>query len=93
MSGLRIGITLLTMEDPVSGEAPTWEQLRGRAGLVEDIGYDTVWVADELQWEAEDWNQPRNWWECVALTGAIAASQTRLRSVPGCSRHSTGTRA
>lgn len=74
MSGLRIGITLLTMEDPVSGEASTWEQLRGRARLAEEIGYDTVWVADELQWETEDWEEPRNWWECVALTGAIAAS-------------------
>jgi len=74
MSGLRIGITLLTMEDPASGEAPTWEQLRARARLAQDIGYDTVWVADELQWEAEDWNEPKNWWECVALAGAIAAS-------------------
>jgi alkanesulfonate monooxygenase SsuD/methylene tetrahydromethanopterin reductase-like flavin-dependent oxidoreductase (luciferase family) len=79
MSGLGIGITLLTMEDPASGKAPTWEQLRGRARLAEDIGYNTVWVADELQWETEDWDGPRNWWECVALTGAIAASTSTIK--------------
>lgn len=78
MSGLSIGMTLLTIEDPDSGTAPTWEQLRRRAGLAEEVGYDTVWIADELQWETDDWSGPRNWWECVALTGAVAASTSTI---------------
>jgi alkanesulfonate monooxygenase SsuD/methylene tetrahydromethanopterin reductase-like flavin-dependent oxidoreductase (luciferase family) len=74
MSGLGIGFTLLSMEDPKTGDAPRWEILRRRARLAEDVGFDTVWIADELQWEMEAWDDPRNWWECVALAGAVAAS-------------------
>jgi len=79
MSGLGIGMTLLSMEDPESGIAPRWDQLRRRATLAEELGFDTVWIADELQWETEDWDSPRNWWECVALTGAIAASTDSIQ--------------
>lgn len=74
MSGLGIGITLLSMQDPETGDTPSWEQLRSRALLAQDVGFDTVWVADELQWEMDAWDGPRNWWECVALTGAIASA-------------------
>ncbi len=78
MTALSIGMTLLTMEDPDSGESPSWDQLRKRALVAEDIGYDTVWVADELQWETADWDGPRNWWECVAIAGAVAASTSTI---------------
>jgi alkanesulfonate monooxygenase SsuD/methylene tetrahydromethanopterin reductase-like flavin-dependent oxidoreductase (luciferase family) len=71
-------MTLLSMEDPTSGEAPRWRDLKRRAQLAESVGFDTVWVADELQWESEGWDGARNWWECVAMTGAIAATTERV---------------
>ena len=73
MSGLKLGMTLLSMEDPASGEAPRWNDLKRRAELAEAVGFGTVWVADELQWESEGWDGARNWWECVAIVGAVAA--------------------
>ncbi len=71
-------MTLQSMEDPASGEPPRWSDLRRRAQLAESVGFDTVWVADELQWESEDWDGTRNWWECVAVTGAVAASTEHI---------------
>lgn len=66
-------MTLLAMEDPQTGEAPRWSDLKRRAQLAESVGFDTVWVADELQWESDGWDGARNWWECVAIIGGIAA--------------------
>lgn len=78
MSDLKIGMTLFSMEDPETGFAPRWDDLKRRALMAESLGYDTVWVADELQWESDEWDSPRAWWECVALTGAVAASTSTI---------------
>jgi alkanesulfonate monooxygenase SsuD/methylene tetrahydromethanopterin reductase-like flavin-dependent oxidoreductase (luciferase family) len=74
MSGLKVGFVLKTMEDPGTGNALRWPDLERNAVLAEQVGFDTVWVADELQWESDEWDEPIGWWECVALTGAVAAS-------------------
>lgn len=66
------------MEDPASGDAPRWSDLKRHAQLAESVGFDTVWIADELQWESEGWDGARNWWECVAFTGAIAATTDQI---------------
>lgn len=74
MTGLKIGYVLETMENPGSGQAFRWSDLQRHANLIERLGYDTVWIADELQWESEEWDSPIGWWECVAVAGAVAAS-------------------
>lgn len=73
MAGLSIGITLLAMEDPESGVAPRWSDMREWALLAEHHGFDTFWIPDELVWEGEESGSVAGWWECVALTGAVAA--------------------
>jgi len=78
MSDLQIGMTLFTMEDPETGDAPRWGDLQRRAALAEEVGFDTVWVADELQWEMEAWDSPRGWWECLSMAGALAASTSTI---------------
>ncbi|GMQ93944.1 MAG: LLM class F420-dependent oxidoreductase [Acidimicrobiia bacterium] len=78
MSDLRIGMTLSTMEDPGTGDAPRWRDVQRRAVRAEEVGFDTVWVADELQWEMEAWDSPRGWWECLSLIGAMAASTSTI---------------
>jgi alkanesulfonate monooxygenase SsuD/methylene tetrahydromethanopterin reductase-like flavin-dependent oxidoreductase (luciferase family) len=42
------------------------------------MGFDTVWVPDELLWRPPD-GQTRGWWECVAMTGAVAAATSRVK--------------
>jgi alkanesulfonate monooxygenase SsuD/methylene tetrahydromethanopterin reductase-like flavin-dependent oxidoreductase (luciferase family) len=66
------------MEDPDTDAAPGWADLKKRAQLAESVGFDTIWVADELQWESEGWDGARNWWECVAIIGGIAAVTDRI---------------
>jgi alkanesulfonate monooxygenase SsuD/methylene tetrahydromethanopterin reductase-like flavin-dependent oxidoreductase (luciferase family) len=78
MSDLKIGMTLFTMEDPLTGYAPRWGDLQRRAVRAEEVGFDTVWIADELQWEMDAWDSPRGWWECLSLTGAVAASTSTI---------------
>lgn len=58
----------------MSGEKPGWGTIKGMAQQAERLGFDTVWVPDELLWRFPSWPGPRGWWECVAMTGAVAAA-------------------
>jgi alkanesulfonate monooxygenase SsuD/methylene tetrahydromethanopterin reductase-like flavin-dependent oxidoreductase (luciferase family) len=78
MRPLKLGLCLMTAEDPMSGRAPRFDEIRSWARLAEDLGFDTVWIADELLWRVPGWPGPRGWWECVAMTGALAASTRRI---------------
>ena len=62
------------MEDPVLGMTSRWTDLQRQAKLAEQVGFDTVWIIDELQADSEDWARPAGCWECVAVAGAIAAT-------------------
>lgn len=78
MGSLEVGFVLATFEDVVTGSPRRWTDLRGHAQMAEAVGFDTVWVADELQWESDAWTGAMGWWECVALTSAVAASTTSI---------------
>ena len=45
---MRIGLVLPMFEAPQSGEKPRWATIKSIAQRAEDMGFDTVWVADEL---------------------------------------------
>ena len=47
-------------------------QIRELAIRAEEIGFDTVWIPDELSWRPPD-GQVNGWWEC---------SQRPARSLP-----------
>jgi alkanesulfonate monooxygenase SsuD/methylene tetrahydromethanopterin reductase-like flavin-dependent oxidoreductase (luciferase family) len=78
MRPVKIGLVLPTYENPPDGRARSWVELRAMAVRAEEIGFDTAWVADELLWRVAEWPGPRGWWECVAMTGAVAASTSRI---------------
>lgn len=71
-------MVLETGEDPVLGTTPRWTDIQRQAKTAEEIGFDTVWIADELQWEADAWDKPMGFWECAAIAGAVAASTERI---------------
>ena len=75
---MKIGLVLPQFEQVKSGEAPRWETIAGMARRAEELGFDTVWVADELLWDFEEWPGPRGFWECAALAGAVAASTSTI---------------
>lgn len=79
MSVFQLGLVLPALEDPATGEAPRWTEIRAMARDAEVSGFDTIWVPDELLWRVPGWPGPRGWWECVALLGAVAAVTERVR--------------
>jgi len=75
---LEIGLVLPLAESFVDRSTPRWTSIRDQALLAEAIGFDTVWVPDELLWGPAD-GQRRGWWECVAMAGGVAAVTSRVK--------------
>jgi alkanesulfonate monooxygenase SsuD/methylene tetrahydromethanopterin reductase-like flavin-dependent oxidoreductase (luciferase family) len=62
----------------VDGSTTRWDDIRGLALRAEELGFDTVWIADELLWRSSE-GKPQGWWECIAMTGAVAAATSRVK--------------
>ena len=77
-SRLEFGLVLPMLEEPQSGEKPPWAEIKALAQRAESIGFDAVWTADALLWRFPNWPGPRGWWECVSITGAVAASTSTI---------------
>lgn len=78
MPPIQIGLVPQLFQTPRKGEMPSWNDVRVTAAMAEDLGFDTVWIPDELLWNVESWGGPHGWWECVAMTGAVAASTSNI---------------
>jgi alkanesulfonate monooxygenase SsuD/methylene tetrahydromethanopterin reductase-like flavin-dependent oxidoreductase (luciferase family) len=79
MRSLEIGLVLPMEESWIDGATPRWTEIRQLALRAEEIGFDTVWIPDELLWRPPE-GQVRGWWECVAMTGAVAAATSRVKA-------------
>lgn len=73
---MRLGMVLNANEEVATGVAPTWSEIRRQALHAEAVGFDTVWMPDELLWETDAWPRPAGFWECVAITAAVAEATT-----------------
>ena len=78
MRALEIGLVLPMGDSFVDGETVRWTEIRDLAVQAEGIGFDTVWTADELLWRSEG-KPPQGWWECLAMTGAVAAATKTVK--------------
>lgn len=74
----EIGLVLPMGDSFVDGETVRWSTIRDLAIRAEEIGFDVVWTADELLWRPEG-RRPQGWWECIAMTGAVAAATSRIK--------------
>jgi len=75
---LEIGLVLPMGESFVDGSTARWVEIRDLAARAEDLGFDAVWVPDELLWRPPD-GEVHGWWECVAMVGAVAAVTSRVK--------------
>jgi alkanesulfonate monooxygenase SsuD/methylene tetrahydromethanopterin reductase-like flavin-dependent oxidoreductase (luciferase family) len=76
----EIGLVLPLHQSFVDGSTIRWAQIRDLARRAEQVGFDTVWTADELLWRpAEATEGGTGWWECIAMTGAVAAATSRVK--------------
>jgi alkanesulfonate monooxygenase SsuD/methylene tetrahydromethanopterin reductase-like flavin-dependent oxidoreductase (luciferase family) len=74
----EVGLVLPMGESFVDGSTTRWVDIRDLALRAEELGFDTVWTADELLWRPPD-GESHGWWECVAMTGAVAAATSRVK--------------
>ncbi|MDH4335320.1 MAG: LLM class flavin-dependent oxidoreductase, partial [Chloroflexota bacterium] len=75
---MKVGLVLPMLEAVPTGEKVPWSSIREQALLAEEIGFDTVLVADELLWRPAAWPGPRGFWECVSMVSAVAAVTSRI---------------
>jgi alkanesulfonate monooxygenase SsuD/methylene tetrahydromethanopterin reductase-like flavin-dependent oxidoreductase (luciferase family) len=76
---MEFGAVLPVLADPATGNTPSWENIREHAVAAEELGFDTVWVADELLWRVDSWPEPVGWWECVSILGAVAEATSTIK--------------
>ncbi len=75
---LEIGLALPMGDSFVDGSTARWVDTRAIALRAEELGFDTLWTADELLWHPAE-AQPQGWWEGVAMTSAVAAVTSRVK--------------
>src|SRR5262245_7485615 len=78
MRQLEIGLVLPMGDSFVDGRTVRWTEIRDLAIRAEEVGFDTVWTADELLWRSAG-KAPQGWWECLTMTGAVAAATSRVK--------------
>src|ERR1044071_9636053 len=75
---IEIGLVLPMGDSFVDGRTVRWTEIRDLAIRAEEIGFDTVWTADELLWRP-DGGRAQGRWDCVAMTGAVAAATSTIK--------------
>ncbi len=74
---LKIGVHLPFSERQMQGVTPRWQDIVSLAQRAEDVGFDSVWMADHLLFRFPD-VEPRGGWECLTLLSGLAAATKRV---------------
>ncbi|RIK46902.1 MAG: LLM class F420-dependent oxidoreductase [Chloroflexi bacterium] len=77
MRPLKVGVILPHLEGWMTGETARWSDLLELARVAEDVGFDSLWLADHMLYRL-DGIEPFGVWECWSLLSALAASTSRV---------------
>jgi alkanesulfonate monooxygenase SsuD/methylene tetrahydromethanopterin reductase-like flavin-dependent oxidoreductase (luciferase family) len=75
---IELGLVLPMEEAWTDRSTPRWVEIRQLALRAEAMGFDSVWIPDELLWRGAD-GSIHGWWESVAMTGAVAAATSQMK--------------
>lgn len=78
MRPIELGLVLPMGDTFVDGSTARWSDIRALSLRAEEVGFDTVWTADELLWRPAN-GKVQGWWEGVAITAAIAEATSRVK--------------
>jgi alkanesulfonate monooxygenase SsuD/methylene tetrahydromethanopterin reductase-like flavin-dependent oxidoreductase (luciferase family) len=78
MGRFELGVVMPNMQFGPDRTTAHWPEIKALAGRAEDIGFDTIWIADELLWRMED-GAPRGCWDGISLAGAVAAATSKAK--------------
>ena len=74
---LKVGLFLPHLERSLDGKVARWSELKAKALRAEEVGFDSVWLADHLifrfgpLWKAGPW-------ECWSILSGLAAVTRRV---------------
>jgi alkanesulfonate monooxygenase SsuD/methylene tetrahydromethanopterin reductase-like flavin-dependent oxidoreductase (luciferase family) len=78
---MKIGLAIPLLEGRLDGHTPKWNQILALSQLAEDVGFDSLWLADHflfrfggkfgLKWQVGSW-------DCWSILSALAAATTRI---------------
>jgi alkanesulfonate monooxygenase SsuD/methylene tetrahydromethanopterin reductase-like flavin-dependent oxidoreductase (luciferase family) len=73
---LKVGLHLPVCEPMMSGRTLAWADLLEIARLAEDVGFDSLWVADHLLFRSD--GRVEGAWECWSTLTALATVTKRV---------------
>lgn len=88
MSRTQFGLLLPILEGSLGdGRSPRWRDIREVAQFAEQIGIDTVWVADHLLFRRDEQmaipvGESRGPWECFSLLSGLAEATSKVTLGP-----------
>jgi len=78
VGSFEIGAVLPLMQFGPERTTARWPDIREMALRAEAIGFDTLWLPDELLWRQEE-GPPQGFWDGVSMAGAVAATTSRIK--------------
>ena len=74
---MKIGVVLDISEGSLEGRTPTFRDLQTMAQVAEQVGLDSIWLADHLlyRFPGQDESGP---WEALTMLSALAAVTSRI---------------
>ena len=76
--GFELGVVIPIIQSGPERAIPGWPQVLAQARRAEEIGFDTIWIPDELLWQVEG-GPPRGAWDGISMAGAVAAVTSRAK--------------
>lgn len=77
---LKVGLFLPTGETMLDGDTAHWTDLVAMARVAEDVGFDSLWVADHLLMQFPSMQVGA--WECWTALAALATTTNRIAIGP-----------
>jgi probable F420-dependent oxidoreductase len=78
---MKLGLMLPIDEKALAGETPRFRDISGIARMAEQVGFDSLWVADHLIFGPRGKDEEGTW-ECFTLLSALAAVTSRVTLGP-----------
>jgi alkanesulfonate monooxygenase SsuD/methylene tetrahydromethanopterin reductase-like flavin-dependent oxidoreductase (luciferase family) len=78
MGTFEVGFVIVTRHWGPERTLPRWSDVREQALRAEALGFDAVWLEDELLWRPST-GTPLGFWDGISITGAVAAVTSRIK--------------
>ncbi len=82
MSEFKVGLYQPPSEFTMAGETPRWENIKEMTLLGEQVGFDSVWMADHLIFRMGEGAPEKGMWECLTMLSALAAVTSKMELGP-----------